>query len=187
MKNSIEQQHTHLILGGARSGKSSYAEQLLKQYCSQRTSDHSNKVYIATATADDAEMQQRINLHQQQRGSDWQLVEEPVNLAHAIQQYNDTDQFVLIDCLTLWLSNCLHQKCWLEQREAFLAALSDYSGTLLMVSNEVGSGIVPMGELSRQFVDESGWLHQTVSKHCSSVTLVIAGLPLHLKQTIKEG
>jgi len=166
-----------LILGGARSGKSSYAE----AQCQQRSEDKGRqKVYLATGAAGDDEMAQRIQQHQQQRDQSWALIEEPCKLSQVLD--NSTDQqCLLIDCLTLWLSNCLHQQNWPEQREHFLHSLQTCQADVIMVSNEVGSGIVPMGELSRQFVDESGFLHQTLAQHCDSVTLVVAGLPMQLK------
>ncbi len=163
-----------LILGGARSGKSRYAENQALQFGRQW-------YYLATGQGGDAEMQARIAKHQQQRDKRWQLLEEPVNIAAVLQQYNQRDNTVLIDCLTLWLGNCQHHHCWHEQREQLLAAVSTFKGQLFLVSNEVGSGVVPLGELSREFVDESGCLHQSLAEICERVTLVVAGLPLDLK------
>jgi adenosylcobinamide kinase/adenosylcobinamide-phosphate guanylyltransferase len=163
----------HLVLGGARSGKSRFAEQSLLQRSG-------SLVYIATGQAGDAEMHKRIELHQAQRSQCWQLIEEPIDLAGALQNLKP-EQIVLIDCLTLWLSNCLHAKNWPAQRAAFLRALQTTTASITMVSNEVGSGIIPMGELSREFVDESGRLHQELAALCGTVTLVVAGLPLPIK------
>jgi len=168
--------NTHLVLGGARSGKSTFAEQ--KALDLNRT--EGKLVYIATATAGDQEMSERIQQHQARRGKEWHLIEEPIVLSKQISCANNEDT-ILIDCLTLWLSNCLHKNCWAEQREAFLQALITTQANVVMVSNEVGSGIVPMGQMSRQFIDQSGWLHQALSASCSTVTLIIAGLPIHLK------
>lgn len=168
------------IFGGARSGKSRLAEQL-----SAQQGEHI--VYIATADRrfNDAEMDQRIVHHQQQRPSHWLTVETPLNLAASIAQHADSD-CIMIDCLTLWLSNCLHQESlqagfWAEQRQALLDSLEHYNGHIVIVSNEVGMGIVPMGELSRRYVDESGFLHQAVAKHCDRVVFTAAGLPLVMK------
>ncbi len=171
---------THLILGGARCGKSRLAEQTARELfeCSP---GNSKLIYIATATADDKEMQKRIDHHQVRRDEQWQLIEQPIELATAIQQAPDGST-ILIDCLTLWLSNCLHKDCWLEQRQQFLDAVLNCPSSVVMVSNEVGSGIVPMGELSRHFVDESGWLHQELAQISTHVTLVVAGLATHLKE-----
>lgn len=169
----------HLILGGARSGKSRFAERTTKQLAS-----HQNKqlIYIATATADDQEMAERIKKHQQDRTQDWQLKEHPTKLAAAIEKSTD-QQSILVDCLTLWLSNCLHQNIWQEEKDAFLNALKQCPCDVVLVSNEVGSGIIPMGELSRQFVDESGWLHQQLADICTDVSMVVAGLAMPLKSS----
>ncbi|MEO0443605.1 MAG: bifunctional adenosylcobinamide kinase/adenosylcobinamide-phosphate guanylyltransferase [Pseudomonadota bacterium] len=169
-----------LILGGARSGKSRYAEQQLETIAQQ----HGQQlIYVATATAGDREMARRIQYHQQRRASQWQLVEEPVELASRLQTYNDKRYGILIDCLTLWLSNALIRDDWAELKASFIKAVDESEATIFLVSNEVGSGIVPLGELSRQFVDESGWLHQELATLCQQVTLVVAGLPLVIKST----
>jgi len=175
----------YLILGGARSGKSRYAENAALALHQQSNSD-SSLIYLATATSGDSEMQDRIKHHQQRRDSEkWLLKEEPVNIANVISECKSSDT-ILVDCLTLWLSNCLHQQCWLKQRDTLLGALNHYQGNVVMVSNEVGSGIVPMGALSRQFVDESGWLHQQLAEICDNVSLVVAGLPLHIKGELSK-
>lgn len=167
----------HLILGGARSGKSRHAEQL----CEQLALDEDKQlVYLATATAGDQEMQHRILRHQADRKQHWRTIEQPLELGSELRKLKNT-HCVLIDCLTLWLSNCLHEDCWPEQKQALLSALNECPADVLMVSNEVGSGIVPMGELSRQFVDEIGWLHQKLAAEASQVTQVIAGLARPLK------
>jgi adenosylcobinamide kinase/adenosylcobinamide-phosphate guanylyltransferase len=171
---------THLILGGARSGKSRFAEQIALAAFSHNPTSGS-LIYLATATAGDDEMKTRIAHHQQRRGPEWQLLEVPLNLALAIDQA-DSETTILIDCLTLWLSNCLHHECWPEQRKKFLASLQQSPANIIMVSNEVGSGIVPMGELSRQFVDQSGWLHQQIAQIASDVSLIVAGLEMPLKR-----
>lgn len=172
----------HLILGGARSGKSHYAEQLAQT---------SNKqvIYIATGTAGDEEMQARINQHKADRPRYWQTIEEPVCLADVLLEYASTDNYILVDCLTLWLSNILfdaqgnyQEDIFLQQKQALLEVLPRIATETALVSNEVGSGVVPMDKMSRRFVDEAGRLHQQLAKVCSHVTLVTAGLPLPLKQ-----
>lgn len=163
-----------LILGGARSGKSTLAEQ-------RAVSSALELVYVATATAGDAEMSQRIAHHQQRRGAQWRLLEEPVALAQVLRQQQDPGRCIVVDCLTLWLSNCLHQQCWEQEKMQLLTVLPTLSGHIVLVSNETGLGVVPMGELSRQFVDEAGFLHQQLALLCQQVTLVVAGLPLALK------
>ena len=163
-----------LVLGGARSGKSAYAE-------AQAAASRQRLVYLATAEAGDAEMAQRIAHHRSGRDPGWLTVEEPLALAAQLAALNEAHNHIVVDCLTLWLSNCLATGCWEQQREALLALLPEVRATLYLVSNEVGSGVVPLGELSRRFVDESGRLHQQLATHCDRVTLVVAGLPLTLK------
>lgn len=163
-----------LVLGGARSGKTATAEQLA-------TASGLEVVYLATAQAGDGEMRQRIQRHRDSRPGNWQTVEEPLALATSLQANASEGRVLLVDCLTLWLSNCLHDGCWPEQRQALLATLPQLPGEIIMVSNETGLGVVPLGELTRQFVDESGWLHQQVAALCDHVTLVVAGLATPLK------
>ncbi len=169
----------HLILGGARSGKSRFAE-------TQAHTTGKQLVYVATGSAGDTEMAERIDQHQQRRGSEWLLVEEPLALAEALSSLDDSNTTVVVDCLTLWLSNCLAEKRFEQEKTALLAVLPQLQCDVLLVSNEVGSGVVPLGELSRQFVDASGWLHQSLAPMCDRVTLVMAGLPLSLKNGIQD-
>ena len=185
----------HLILGGARSGKSSFAENLAK---GNERKDKSQVYYVATAQSLDGEMSARIKQHQQQRPAHWSLVESPIELANAVtqtvlkhQSEYQTPITILVDCLTLWLSNCLcssEKHCWQQQKKQLLNVLSDYAQTskvnLLLVGNEVGHGIVPMGELSRDFVDEAGWLHQEIAAIATNVDFIMAGIPLTLKSKL---
>lgn len=166
-----------LILGGSRSGKSSLAE--------QRASESNLAVtYIATATAGDAEMAARIAQHQTRRPAHWVIVEEPLRLAQALQQHAAPNHCLLVDCLTLWLTNLLcakDEELFKRERAAFLEVLPALPGRIILVSNEVGMGIVPMGELSRRFSDEAGRLNQEAAGICERVTLMVAGLPYPLK------
>ena len=171
---SVFDQGAELILGGARSGKSRLAEQRA------RAGGH-RLVYIATGTAGDVEMAERIRHHRARRGPEWRLVESPLRLAGTLADHQAGDRCLVVDCLTLWLSNCLHRGCWPEERDALLKTVPTLAGKVILVSNEVGSGIVPLGELSRRFADESGFLHQQLAEVCQRVTLVVAGLPLTLK------
>ena len=166
----------HLILGGARSGKSRHAEN-----CAHDSGK--SLFYVATAQPRDGEMSARIAHHKAQRGGQWTLLEEPVQLANCLEKINSTEHCIVIDCLTLWLSNCLEQGCWPEEKAHLLSTLKHFEADIILVGNEVGGGIVPMGELSRQFIDENGWLQQTLAGLCNQVTTVIAGLPLTLKDT----
>lgn len=177
-----------LILGGARSGKSAHAELLAVQ--SGRA-----VVYIATAEARDGDMARRIDHHRTRRPAHWQTVEEPLLLAAAIARYSTPDTLLLVDCLTLWLSNLIFSDgrhyaedgttelppLFHAQRAALLDALARAPGDVILVSNEVGMGIVPLGAVSRLFADEAGRLNQAVAAACSRVLLVAAGLPLALK------
>lgn len=166
-----------LILGGASSGKSAYAERLA---ASSSLAVH----YIATATAGDGEMARRIAAHQARRPADWALVEEPLYLAETLWALAAPDGCLLVDCLTLWLSNlmCAEDDGLLAREQAsLLEILPDLPGRIILVSNELGMGIVPMGELSRRFVETAGQLNQDLAALCGQVTLVAAGLPLHLK------
>lgn len=166
-----------LILGGARSGKSSLAEIIAK------TSEQ--VTYIATATAFDTEMTKRITLHQQQRPKDWRLIECPLLLCEALKQLSGSGETVLVDCLTLWLNNQLYhqpEQDFTLARQGLADAVSQFEGKLILVSNEVGMGLVPMGELNRVFVDQQGWLNQQLARICDEVIFVAAGLPLYLKR-----
>lgn len=166
-----------LVLGGARSGKSRLAENYAK-------ATEKPVIYIATAQAGDNEMAGRIQQHQQQRPKHWQLVESPLNLAQTIETHINEAHCIVVDCLTLWLNNCLCEQgvdYWLKEQQALIEVLNKASGHLIFVSNEVGHGIVPMGQLSRDFVDYSGWLHQALADIATSVDFVIAGIPLSMK------
>lgn len=165
-----------LILGGARSGKSRYAEQLA-------SASDCAVTYVATAEAGDTEMAARITHHQQQRPSHWVTREVPLDLAGVIASSHGPGQLILVDCLTLWLSNCLAEGTVEPRQQQLLAALSETRARVILVSNEVGSGVVPLGQLSREFVDCSGRLHQQLAALCDTVTLIVAGLPLPLKTT----
>ena len=169
-----------LMLGGARSGKSVLAERLAIE-------SGQEVVYIATAQAGDAEMAARIAHHRARRPQQWLCVEEPLHLADALREYAHDDRCILVDCLTLWLSNLLggpDMRDFERERERLLSALPKLPGTVLMVSNEVGLGVVPMGELTRRFVDEAGRLHQALAALSERVVWVAAGLPLALKGTL---
>ncbi|MYN11254.1 bifunctional adenosylcobinamide kinase/adenosylcobinamide-phosphate guanylyltransferase [Pseudoduganella aquatica] len=177
-----------LVLGGARSGKSAYAEQLA-------IGSGKEVVYIATARAGDGEMAVRIAHHQRQRPAIWTTVEEPLALAAALRQWCAPHRLVLVDCLTLWLSNLMFDggtqypdvgqitlpERFHTERAALLAVLEQAAGDIVLVSNEVGMGIVPYGAVSRAFTDEAGRLNQAVAAACGLAVFVAAGLPLVLK------
>ncbi|MPT07535.1 MAG: bifunctional adenosylcobinamide kinase/adenosylcobinamide-phosphate guanylyltransferase [Pseudomonas sp.] len=167
----------NLILGGARSGKSRLAEQLA-------SASDLPVTYIATSQPLDGEMNERVLLHRQRRPDDWGLIEEPLALAAVLRAEAAEGRCLLVDCLTLWLTNLLmleDDQRLAEERDALLACLEQLPGNLILVSNETGLGVVPMGELTRRYVDLAGWLHQAVAERCQRVVLTVAGLPLILK------
>ncbi|MGR5238884.1 bifunctional adenosylcobinamide kinase/adenosylcobinamide-phosphate guanylyltransferase [Vibrio alfacsensis] len=173
-----------LILGGARSGKSKLAESRAQQ-CALET--RSRLHYVATALPFDEEMQQRIAHHQKQRGKGWLAHECSLHLSELIATFSGED-VVLVDCLTLWLNNWIFKfgdDCSNEKLEAevekLVQAVSSSNATLIFVSNEVGMGIVPLGAISRYFVDNAGRMNQQLAHVCGQVTFVAAGLPLELK------
>ena len=164
-----------LVLGGARSGKSAHAERLAVDVSPRRT-------YIATAQAFDDEMATRIAHHQSRRDSSWRTVEAPLGLSDAIAAEAAPDRVVLIDCLTLWLSNLLLADRDIEEEsDALIAALENAAGPLILVSNEVGLGIVPDNALARAFRDHAGRLNQRVAEAADKVVFLAAGLPMTLK------
>lgn len=166
-----------LILGGVRSGKSRLAEKLATESLLPVT-------YIATATIEDEEMRERIAAHRVRRPDHWRVIEEPFQLASVLVQQADNDHCLLVDCLTLWLTNLLvhpDTSKFDTERTAFLKALPYLTGKLILVSNETNMGVTPMGELSRRYCDEAGKLHQEIAHHCEQVVLTVAGLPLMLK------
>lgn len=173
-----------LILGGARSGKSALAERIAGQ-------SGGNVIYIATARSSDGhgddEMRARIAHHRARRPADWGCIEEPLALADTLRAHAAPGRCLLVDCLTLWLSNLLldaDRERLERETSALLELLPTLPGEIVLVSNEVGMGIVPMGELSRRFVDEAGRLHQQLATRCEQVVLVAAGLPLVLKGSL---
>lgn len=177
-----------LIFGGARSGKSAHAEKLAAEAGLE-------VLYIATAQAGDAEMAARIEHHRRQRDQRWSTLEEPLALGDAIARWSAPQRLLLVDCLTVWLSNLLFSQprdfpevgaveppaIFHAQCERMLQALEQAAGDVILVSNEVGMGIVPQGAVSRWFVDEAGRLNQAIAARCERAIWVAAGLPLMLK------
>jgi adenosylcobinamide kinase/adenosylcobinamide-phosphate guanylyltransferase len=182
-----------LILGGARSGKSALAE--------QRAAESGLAVtYIATAQGGDEEMARRIAHHQSRRSPHWALVEEPLHLAEVLTANASEQRCLLVECLTLWLTNLLYAGAAARQAEAgeavncpllafetsaLLDCLPQLPGRVILVSNEVGLGIVPLGAATRLYVDDAGRLNQSVARIAQRVTFVAAGLPLELKSPLR--
>jgi adenosylcobinamide kinase/adenosylcobinamide-phosphate guanylyltransferase len=166
---------TTLVLGGARSGKSAFAEQLVHDSALKR-------IYLATATPGDDEMQARISHHRSRRGDGWRTVEEPLELMPMLARECAKDCAVLVDCLTLWLSNIMHAGRDAETETQHLAEwLSRTPHPVVLVSNEIGLGLVPETPLGRRFRDAQGRLNQAVAAAVPNVVFVAAGLPLRLK------
>jgi len=167
-----------LILGGVRSGKSRLAEQHARD-------SGLEVVYLATARhGDDPEMQERIRRHRAMRPAHWTVVEEPLALAAALRAQAAPQRCLLVECLTLWLTNLLLAQdpaLLAHEREALLQTLPQLPGRIILVGNETGLGVVPLGELSRRFVDEAGSLHQRLAQQCERVIFTVAGLPHFLK------
>ncbi|WP_437880610.1 bifunctional adenosylcobinamide kinase/adenosylcobinamide-phosphate guanylyltransferase [Pseudomonas sp. LRF_L74] len=166
-----------LILGGARSGKSRLAERLASE-------SGLEVVYIATSQPLDGEMNARVAQHRARRPESWGLVEEAVQLARVLREQASEQRCLLVDCLTLWLTNLLmldDDTRLQAERDALLASLADLPGRIILVSNETGLGVVPLGELTRRYVDEAGWLHQAIAERSQRVVFTVAGLPMTLK------
>lgn len=164
-----------LVLGGARSGKSAYAQRLAESAAPER-------LYLATAHAGDAEMAARIARHRADRGAGWTTLEEPLNLAEALSAETQPGRAVLVDCLTLWISNLMFAGRDVEAEIARLGqVIFALEGPAIIVSNEVGLGLVPETRLGRDFRDAQGWANREVARACDAVVLVAAGLPTLIK------
>ena len=165
-----------LVLGGVRSGKSRYAERLVLD-------SGLEPVYLATAEGLDAEMARRIAEHRHRRGAVWRTVEEPLDLPGALVRHATAGWAVLVDCLTLWLTNLMVAGRDVAPEAARLLEVLDRGlpAPVALVSNEVGQGVVPANAMARAFVDHAGRLHQDLAAVADTVTLLVAGLPLHLK------
>ena len=198
--NPLRVARSELVVGGQKSGKSRRAQTLAKSWLAHSPSHRA--VLVATATGDDAEMRERIQRHQQDRLQDvpgMATVEEPLELAQALRTYSRTDTLVAVDCVTLWLTNLLSpgHAAGATRTElpvirldaaaataALIAALAAAPGPVVLVSNEIGLGVVPMGREVRAFVDALGLLNQELGGACERVILMAAGFPLLLKGTV---
>lgn len=163
----------HFILGGAKSGKSRYAEAQLMQYAQPW-------LYLATGRAWDDEMRQKITEHQERRGDGWITYEEPLKIAEYIEKHHPTP--ILIDCLMLWLTNLMMDKCDINMEiDRLVMTLQAYTGEMVIVSNEVGQGIVPADPMSRAFRNYAGILHQKIAQIADRFTFIVAGYPIVMK------
>ena len=174
-REAMNLERVTLVIGGARSGKSVYAESLAGD-------TQSDPVYIATGTPNDVEMAARIQEHRARRGERWRTIEEPLNLASAIARDAVPGHVVLVDCLTLWLANIMAAKYDpATETGQLIRTLDAAAGPVILVANEVGLGIVPDNVLAREFRDHAGWLNQAVAGVADRVIFVTAGLPMRLK------
>ncbi|MEM7464327.1 MAG: bifunctional adenosylcobinamide kinase/adenosylcobinamide-phosphate guanylyltransferase [Pseudomonadota bacterium] len=164
-----------LVLGGARSGKSSFAENLVEE-------SGLKPVYVATAQAFDSEMKDRIERHRARRGDQWETVEAPIELPEMLKLQSTGEKAILVDCLTLWLSNLMIKEMDIEAEVTrLIEVLSKPTAPVVLVSNEVGMSIVPENKMAREFRDHAGVLNQEIAGVASQVFLVAAGLPMKLK------
>jgi len=167
----------HFVIGGARSGKSAFAEQLALNKVGKGVA-----TYIATAEIFDEDMAGRVALHQERRGAQWRLVESPVDLAAAIAAADAPDAVILIDCLSVWITNILVKEMDVDRaQESLVSALQSASGTVIMVASETGLGIIPENALSRRFRDANGRLCQTAAGCADEVFFVVAGIASKIK------
>ncbi len=179
MEGDNKRKQTLLVVGGCRSGKSRFAEQWINERFDR-------KIYVATTVVgDDEEMKRRVKHHQNLRGADWQTLEEPCDVDGILQRNTLQTEVVLIDCLTLWLTNLLlknlSDSLILEKVADLAAAIEACPVSVVLVSNEVGLGIVPESPLARRFRDLAGWCNQQIGTQCEKVVFMAAGLPLYLK------
>jgi len=170
-----------LITGGARSGKSGYALTLVDPSL--------ENTFIATAEAIDDEMMQRIARHREERGDQFRTIEAPVHLADAIRSLAGSTELIIVDCLTVWMGNMQVRdesgRLSVQEVEALLDTLKNPPCSVILVTNEVGMGIVPMNDMAREFRDQAGRLNQSVAKIADQVVLMVSGLPVIIKSDIK--
>jgi adenosylcobinamide kinase/adenosylcobinamide-phosphate guanylyltransferase len=166
------------VTGGCRSGKSQFAQEYANRYFHK-------KLYLATCEALDEEMAKRIEDHKKRRGSDWQTVEEPIRIAEAIRQHEDDVEVILLDCITLWLSNLLMRQksdhAIMEEVNRLMDTARKGQPSLIFVSNEVGMGLVPVEPLGRRFRDLSGMANQKIAEVAKTVVFMVSGIPIFLK------
>jgi len=176
---SLEKSKKILITGGARSGKSQYALNIAASYGKR-------KAYLATAQPFDQEMRRRIKNHRRMRGKDWIAIEEPLRVSKVLKEIDESCDVVILDCLTLWISNLLsnyktNQRVIINEINKLAQSTREFKGTLVIVSNEVGMGIVPENRLSRQFRDLAGYANQKIAEVADEVIMMVSGIPLKVK------
>lgn len=172
-----------LVIGGCRSGKSDHALSLAESMGSRR-------IFVATCVPHDDEMRQRVKRHQADRSDAWQTLEVPVDLAGAIAEYNSHSDAMLVDCLTLWLNNLLMETEDVdrirEHIDRLATAVQNAPNAIILVSNEVGAGIVPENRLARLYRDLAGWTNQAMAAVCDRVIWTVAGIPVTIKPPVQK-
>jgi len=172
------------VIGGCRSGKSSFALDQANLIPVDKAKGEI-KIFIATSVPRDSEMEHRVKKHQHERGSDWHTIEEPVKIHEIINKYSDSASVILVDCMTLWISNLLLNSCDEAQLDKAIKRLKDSLASckcpVFLVSNEVGTGIVPENKLARQFRDFAGFANQKIAKAADRVVMTIAGIDVQIK------
>ena len=177
MKEKIQ-----FILGGARSGKSQFAEDLALKLFRNKDADGTKLVYVATAEVFDEEMRLRIDQHKARRGSEWKLCEAPIDLPLMIQKVDTSNTIILVDCISVWITNLLINGLNVDDyRKNLIQKLSMLNGQIILVSSETGLGIVPDNRLSRQFRDANGLTNQSIAGAANSVFFLVAGIPQKIK------
>ena len=173
---------TIFVIGGARSGKSAFAEQLAADFFSNITCNNANLCYLATAQACDDEMRARIKLHQNRRSKSWKTIEAPFNLSEALTTCSDKNQIILIDCLSVWTTNLLIANVNVEKaRNKLMDAIKSSQATIILVASETGLGIVPETPLTRQFRDENGITNQAIAELANEVYFLVAAIAQKIK------
>ncbi len=176
---NISAEKNILVIGGCRSGKSSHALKLADQFSG------SGRIFIATCIPYDDEMRERVTRHQEERDNTWKTVEEPLNLPEAIAAHGNSVDLILVDCITLWVSNLLLKNSRidyiLENVRRLTSALNKTKASVIMVSNEVGTGIVPENRIARRFRDAAGFANQHIAAAADRVVWMVAGIPVNIK------
>ncbi len=177
---------TTLVIGGCKSGKSTHALALAHRVSVDKLSE-SSKIFVATSVPTDPEMQERVVAHKKERGKGWLTIEEPISLFEVIEEYSKKADIILVDCLTLWISNMLYKeydkKKIFRCLEKLIQALNKAECSVILVSNEVGAGIVPENKLARKFRDIAGVVNQKIAQTVSNVVWIVAGIPVNIKES----
>ncbi len=171
---------TTLVIGGCKSGKSRYALDFADK------NKGNKKIFVATSVPNDSEMEARVTAHKKERGEDWLTIEEPVYIDRAIKEYSNKADVILVDCLTLWLSNMLFKDYdkikILDNVKNLIQEIENAECSVVFVSNEVGAGIVPENKLARLFRDLAGIINQEIAKAVDNVVFTVAGIPVNIKE-----